>query len=55
MIPLLRRARRQKDAPEEERRDLEERVRELDQRLDACFLGEIAPALERARLARETR
>jgi hypothetical protein len=33
-------------------REIAERVRELDERLDACFLAEIAGALERSRRAR---
>jgi hypothetical protein len=33
--------------------EIEERVRDLERELDACFLDEIAPALERARRSRE--
>jgi hypothetical protein len=33
-------------------KEIAERVRELDEQLDACFLAEIAGALERARRAR---
>jgi hypothetical protein len=32
--------------------EIEKAVREMDRDLDACFLDDLAPALERARLAR---
>ena len=43
-------SRRPEDLPDP--LEIAERVRELDDRLDACFLAEIAGALERARRAR---
>ncbi len=33
--------------------DLDDLVKELDQRLDACFLGDLEDALDRARTAGE--
>ncbi len=43
-------SRRPEDLPDP--REIAERVRELDGRLDACFLADVADALERARRAR---
>ncbi len=43
-------ARRPEDLPEP--REIAERVRELDEKLDACFLADVGEALERARRAR---
>ncbi len=40
---------RELDSPEE----IERKVKELDEILDASFLAELAPSLERARLARQ--
>ncbi len=35
--------------------EIERRVKELDELLDACFLADVAPALRRARHARRAR
>jgi len=43
-------SRRPEDLPDP--LEIAERMRELDERLDACFLAEIAIALERSRRAR---
>ena len=51
MILARMKLRRPDDLPDPT--DIEKGVRELDRELDACFLGEVAPALERARRARE--
>jgi hypothetical protein len=42
--------RRPSDMPDPS--ETEELIKDLDRRLDACFLAEVAPALERARRAR---
>jgi hypothetical protein len=34
--------------------EIDEAVRALDRELDGCFMAEVAPALERARRARES-